>query len=113
MTLKITLHRKAEDGSVEDIDVPVKAEGLMFFYDGCHKIYLATSEEGRQRLFNNGWSQEDLHHPSELPAVWEETCPLRFISDADLKRMYVDQDEDSINVTVEWTDESTINQEEK
>jgi hypothetical protein len=78
---------------------PVKAEGLVFIYDGCHKVYLVTSEEGRARVLSNGWSEADFRHPSELPDVWEETCDLRFIDDADLKREYVPQGEDA---TVEW-----------
>jgi hypothetical protein len=79
----------------------VPAEGLVFVYDGCHKVYLIDSEEGRRQMFESGWSEYDFQHPSELPAVWEETCSLRFISNADLKRMYVQQGDDA---TVEWVD---------
>ena len=78
---------------------PVKAEGLVFVYDDCHKVYLVTSEAGRQQLFEHNWSEEDFRHPCELPGIWEQTCPLRFISDADLNTQYVPQGEDA---TVEW-----------
>jgi hypothetical protein len=82
---------------------PIKAEGLMFIYDGCHKVYLVTSEAGRRQLLECGWSQDDFRHPSELPAVWEQTCPLRFISDADLNTMYVEQGDDAL---VEWVSDN-------
>jgi hypothetical protein len=79
---------------------PVAAEGLMFVYDDCHKVYLVDNEEGRQHLLEYGWSEEDFRHPSELPAVWAETCPLRFIHWADLREPdLVPQGEDAI---VEW-----------
>jgi len=78
---------------------PIKAEGLKFVYDGCHKIYLITNEIGRQQILNCGWSEDDFRHPSELPAIWPETCFLRFISDADLKTQYVEQGEEA---KVEW-----------
>jgi hypothetical protein len=78
---------------------PIRAEGLLFVYDECHKVYLITSEAGRRNLFEHGWSEADFRHPSELPGVWEETCPLRFISDAELDTQYVEQGDDA---TVEW-----------
>ena len=51
------------DGTLMINDVVVEASE--FAYDGCHKIY--------------------------LPEVWEEACPLRFISSADLSERYVEQ----------------------
>jgi hypothetical protein len=81
---------------------PVPAEGLLVAYDGCHKVYLVTNEEGRDRLLGGNWTEADFYHPSELPAIWEDTCPLRFISNADLGTMYVEQGDDA---TVEWVDD--------
>jgi hypothetical protein len=78
----------------------VTAEALLFAYDGCHKVYLVTSEAGRRSLLEHGWVEDDFRHPSELPAVWEQTCPLRFISNADLQTVYVEQCDDAI---VEWS----------
>jgi hypothetical protein len=79
---------------------PVAAEGLLFIYDNCHKIYLITSETGRRVLLLCGWTEAEFRHPSELPAVWEQSCPLRFISDAELTTMYVQQGQDA---TVQWS----------
>jgi hypothetical protein len=78
---------------------PIPAEGLAFVYDDCHKIYIVDNEEGRQCLLEHGWSPDDFRHPSELPAIWDQTCPLRFIMNADLKRSYVEQGDDA---TVTW-----------
>lgn len=67
-----------------------------FAYDGCHKIYLIDSPEDRQRMLDCGYTEEgDILPVSELPDVWDETCPLRFISSADLEHEYVPQCEDA------------------
>lgn len=62
-----------------------------FFFDGCHKIYLVDTEEGRRQMFSAGWDERDVYPIEELPAVWVDTCPLRFITSADLSRRYIDQ----------------------
>lgn len=56
-----------------------------FAYDGCHKVYLIDSPEVRETLEGYGYEPDDFHPVSELPAVWEQTCPLRFISWGDLR----------------------------
>jgi len=83
---------------------PVPAEGMVFVYDGCHKVYIIDNEEARRRFVDElGWSESDFRHPSELPDVWAETCPLRFIHWGDLRQPdLVPQDEHSADATVEW-----------
>lgn len=66
-----------------------------FAYDGCHKIYLINGPEDRERMLDCGYTEEgDILPIDELPAVWEDTCPLRFISSADLSQDYVEQCEE-------------------
>lgn len=64
-----------------------------FFYDGCHKIYLVDNEDGRRQMFSAGWDEGDVYPIEELPTVWVNTCPLRFINSADflMGTRYVDQ----------------------
>lgn len=66
-------------------------EAAEFFFDGCHKIYLADSADGYEAMKKAGWDDEEVYPIEELPAVWVATCPLRFVLSADLKRSYVNQ----------------------
>jgi len=59
-----------------------------FGFDGCHKIYLCDSEEGKRQLVD---LEYDLYPIEELPRIWEQTCPLRFIMSGDLTISYVKQ----------------------
>ncbi len=42
-------------------------------------------------MFDCGYTEADIHPIETLPEVWEDTCPLRFISSADLSVHYVEQ----------------------
>lgn len=42
-------------------------------------------------MFDRGFTEADIHPIEALPEVWEDTCPLRFISSADLSVHYVEQ----------------------
>ena len=66
-------------------------EATEFFYDGCHKIYLADSDESYRQMYAAGWDERDLFPIEDLPSVWISTCPLRFISSGDLNTRYVEQ----------------------
>lgn len=75
-----------------------------FAWDGCHKIYVATTEEGRDELASYGFY--DFLPVEELQRAYDESCPLRFISSADLKDSYIpqffeDETGESVRVTVE------------
>ena len=63
-----------------------------FGWDGCHKIYLITSEAGMDDMIEFGYT---LFPVGDLQEVWDLSCGLRFIDDADLCATYVSQmDED-------------------
>lgn len=59
-----------------------------FGYDGCHKIYLCDSEEGKRQLAKYGY---DFYPIEDLPSKWASSCPLRFIQSGDLSVSYVRQ----------------------
>lgn len=58
--------------TINDVNVPTKE----FAFDGCHKIYLVSSDEGRNELIGYGYTILPI---SDLPDVWENSCSLRFI----------------------------------
>jgi hypothetical protein len=45
-------------------------------------------------MVSNGYD-DGIFPVSELPAIWNVTCGLRFISSADLRTQYVEQCEDA------------------
>lgn len=45
-------------------------------WDGCHKIYLITTQNQAAEAFGYGYKLLDV---SEIKRVYEESCPLRFI----------------------------------
>lgn len=73
--------------------VPVDPPATEFAYDGCHKVYLIRSPEERAIMEGYGYGEDDsdIWPIRELPAVWAETCGLRFISSADLTVRYAEQ----------------------
>lgn len=64
----------------------IKAFG--FGFDGCHKFYLIETPEQSEELCNLGYQ---LWTIDELPFLWTESCPLRFIDKADLSETVVPQ----------------------
>ncbi len=85
MTLTITVYDTGYDTGAR-IGDPIRTltpDATEFAYDGCHKIYLISTAEDRAEMVDCGYGC-DIRPVSELPDVWEETCPLRFISPADL-----------------------------
>ena len=53
-------------------------------WDGCHKIYLITTQD--QAAQASGWGY-DLLDVSEIKRVYEESCPLRFIDFWDVENI--------------------------
>ena len=66
----------------KDREYEVKAD--MFAYDGCHKIYLITSEKEESEALDYGY---ELWGVNNLPSVWDSTCPLRFIQFWDVENL--------------------------
>lgn len=81
--------------------------GEEFVHDGCHKFYVVTNDESRENLLYKGWNADGFRPVAELPELWEQSCPLRFIHSADLVDTYVSQDDSCEDwVTVEYREES-------
>lgn len=68
---------------------------LGFLYDGCHKVTLVLDQADMDYMRGLNWSEDDVRPLSELPDVWVETCPLRFIGGTGAKNWkdYVEQGE--------------------
>lgn len=79
-------------------------EATEFAYDGCHKVYLIVWGGDRAVMFDCGYTEADIHPIEKLPEVWSQTCPLRFISSADLSVQYVAQCE---TANIRWDHEAT------
>ena len=60
-----------------------------FGYDGCHKIYLVTSERGKKELEEYEY---DFLPIEQLKETYEASCHLRFIYSADLGIKFATQD---------------------
>lgn len=56
-------------------------------FDGCHKIYLLKDHEVKEAK-RMGY---DVYDVKELPAIYEDSCPLRFICTWDLTKMIIPQ----------------------
>ena len=53
-------------------------------YDGCHKIYLIQDEKDEKEALEYGY---DFYDSTKLKELWDESCPLRFISTWKLERI--------------------------
>ncbi len=71
-------------------------KGIGFAFDGCHKIYVVKDKQQAEQARGNGY---EIHCLSELPQVWTNACPLRFISTWDLTDYYVHQSEQAVFTT--------------
>lgn len=80
---------------INDIEI----KGNMFVYDGCHKIYV-IEDENDLRNCQEMWGQlvngRDLFDISLLKDCYENSCPLRFISNWKLDKQYVKQFEEDV-----------------
>lgn len=64
----------------------VQAESVA--YDGCHKIYLIQTQADLDLLTDLGYA---IHPLDRLQDIWDISCPLRFVSLADLSEDIVPQ----------------------
>lgn len=63
----------------------------LFVYDDCHKIYIVEDKEDIESV-KKMWGEKTIfYNIDELPKIWEETCPLRFISNWKLDKQFVRQ----------------------
>jgi uncharacterized ParB-like nuclease family protein len=70
-----------------------KTPAKAFAFDGCHKIYLCDRSEDEKAAVEAGY---EVHPISELPAVYDCSCGLRFVSNWALDKDYVAQFEDAV-----------------
>ena len=50
-----------------------------FLFDGCHKFYLLDSNRCTKDIKERGYSETDIHPIDDLPYMFYNSCPLRFI----------------------------------
>lgn len=79
-----------EDGIFTDMRINGKCvlTNGYFGYDGCHKIYICESHAECEELREYGYKILPI---AELPKTYANSCPLRFISSANLMVDYVKQ----------------------
>lgn len=70
-----------------------KVIGEHFAYDGCHKMYVCKNNE---EVFEAQQIGYEIHPIADLPDIYEQSCPLRFISPFDLDGYYVQQCEEAV-----------------
>ena len=75
----------------------LETTATQFAYDGCHKIYLLENVGDAENASATGYGILPIE---DLEDVFNNSCPLRFISDWALRKTYVAQFEDA-----EFTDE--------
>lgn len=56
-------------------------------FDGCHKIYLLKLNETKKAK-QAGY---DVYHIRDLPKIYDDSCPLRFIQSWDLSKTIIPQ----------------------
>ena len=62
-----------------------------FAYDGCHKIYILEDKNDIKEAKEMGY---DIYDIAELEKTYNNSCPLKFISNWKLNKSYVGQCED-------------------
>jgi len=68
--------------------------GNKFFFDGCHKIYIINKlneEEEIKQGLSYGYERKDIFDIKELKKIFEQSCPLKFISSLDLEISFIKQ----------------------
>lgn len=70
-----------------------KVVGCHFAYEGCHKIYICENKEDEKQMREWGY---DIFPISAIKDAWDSSCSLRFISNANLDKAYVNQFKDAV-----------------
>lgn len=74
-------------------------KGDKFVYDGCHKIYIIEDYEDLvscQELWGELVNGRDIFDIGLLEDYYNNSCPLKFISNWKLDTEYVKQDEENV-----------------
>ena len=67
--------------------------GNTFAYDGCHKIYICENTGDEIKMKDLGYS---IYPIMELEHKFDISCSLRFISNTQLTKQYVEQFEKAV-----------------
>lgn len=67
--------------------------GDKFAWDGCHKIYIIEDEQDETEARNLGY---DLFPINFIQNYYNNSCPLRFISNWKLDKLYAAQYTDCV-----------------
>ena len=78
----------------------VLVNGASFVYDNCHKIYIIEDLEDVKSVYEVWGENEVFYKLEDLEDAYNNSCPLRFISNWKLDKQYVKQWEE--NVIFEW-----------
>lgn len=63
-------------------------KGNKFAYDGCHKIYICEDKEDIKEAVELSYGIFDIR---QIEEIYEDSCPLRFISNWKLDKNYIEQ----------------------
>lgn len=69
----------------------ILVKGNKFAYDGCHKIYVCEDEEDVEEAKSYGY---DIFDIDKMEDTYNNSCPLKFISNWKLTIAYAPQDEE-------------------
>ncbi len=74
---------------MEKLDIKkLGIKGIGFAFDRCHKIYILEDEEDKQNMVELGYHVFSM---KGLQSAWDNSCSLRFISNAKLDTRFVEQ----------------------
>ena len=65
-----------------------KSYATCFAFDDCHKIYLCEDLKDIKKAKSYGY---EIYAISGLKNAWEDSCPLRFITNFKLDKTYIQQ----------------------
>ena len=66
-----------------------------FAFDGCHKIYIMETIEDIMKFTAYGY---DIYPIEKLKETWKNSCPLRFIDNGKLNKIYVPQCAENVKI---------------
>lgn len=70
-----------------------KVEGVEFAFDTCHKIYVCETKDDREAAED---AEYEIHPIQSIGSIFNNSCPLRFISNWGLTKNYVGQSEHAV-----------------
>lgn len=71
----------------------IEVIGKKFAYDNCHKIYVIEDEKDLKEAKEIGYNIYDI---ADIKEAYENSCPLRFISNWKLNKNYISQFENAV-----------------